>query len=188
MLPSDTQCVEEGGAAQGVAAMRRRIASGWTRCGAITLILCAPMLTPAQAPAADDAPLPVAGEAQGAVNAGGATGGRTASADYGTVVFFRGIKVLGAAWGYTIYDGDTKLGKLTSGTYFSVQLPAGEHRLVVNSWTEHPQYLSVEPGQTYYVFGTVVRMSDHPFLSEAPREMFEGMKPILKDVTVKPQE
>jgi hypothetical protein len=165
--------------------MPRRIGFGWT-CGAATaLLLCTPLLILAQELPANSATLPVAAETDTAVTAEGVAGRDSAA---GTVVFFRGIKMLGAWGGYTIYEGHVELGKLTSGTYFTVKLPAGEHRLIVNSWTQYPQYLSVEPGLTYYVFGTVVYMSDHPLLYESPREMFEGMKPILKDVTVKPKE
>lgn len=168
--------------------MRRRIRFGWTCFAAIVLLLCTPLLTHAQERPANGPTSPVAAETDSAVTREGVVGRDSAGLDTGTVVFFRGIKMLGAWGGYTIYDGHVELGKLTSGTYFTVQLPAGEHRLVVNSWTQYPQYLSVDPGVTYYVFGTITWSTGNPLLYESPREMFEGMKPILKDVTVKPKE
>jgi len=168
--------------------MRLRIGCGRTCCVAIALLLCAPLVALAQDRSANGAPLPVAAETGSAVTAEGVTGRDSTRVDTGTVVFFRGKQLLGAAVGYTIYEGRVKLGKLTNGTYFSMQLPAGEHRLVVNSWTQYPYALEIRPGETHYVMGTITEDTNHPFLSESPREMFEGMKPILKEVGVKPKE
>jgi hypothetical protein len=141
---------------------------------AIALFLCAPMLAIAQQPEANGPPASTESAAAG-------TGS-------GTVYFFRGIKTLGAWIGYTIYDGGVRLGKLTSGTFLAATLPAGRHEFVVNSERQSALVLEIEPGTTSYVFATITLDVGRPALSVESQTLFEGMRPILKDVTERPRE
>jgi hypothetical protein len=141
---------------------------------AIALFLCAPMLAVAQQPGAHGPPVSTASAAAGT--------------EVGTVYFFRGIKTLGAWIGYTIYDGPARLGKLTSGSYLAVTLPAGRHEFVVNSERQAALVLDIEPGTTSYVFATILPDVGRPSLSVESQTLFEGMRPVLKDVTERPRE
>ena len=101
----------------------------------------------APAPVATAAPAKQATTpAAAATNAGGATG---------KVVFFRESKFAGAAVSFKVREGAQELGKLSSGTYFVATLPAGAHTFTVHSEAKDVLNLEVEPGETYYVQGTV---------------------------------
>jgi hypothetical protein len=151
--------------------MGQRIGFGWASVWVLVFLVCAAMPGRAQ-----DPPL------------SSATGNVEAHADTATVVFFRGIMMLGAAVGYTIYEDRVSLGKLKNGTYFSVQLPSGKHQFVVNSWKQYPLSLDIEAGKTYYVRGTMSTQAPYPVLRVEPQSLFDGMKPVLKDVGVKPKD
>jgi hypothetical protein len=107
----------------------------------------------------------------------------TASADQGTVVFFRESKFAGAAVSFKVREKGVELGKLSSGTYFIAHLPAGAHEFEVHSEAKDVLNLEVEAGETYYVQGSISFgvMVGRPNLSPSDATTFESMKPKLKD-------
>ena len=107
------------------------------------------------------------------------------AASTGTVVFFREKKFAGAAISYKVRENGVELCKLKSGSYCSVQVPAGKHEYEVHSEAKDVLTLEVEPGETYYVVGalSVGFLAGHPNLSPSDKGAFEGMKAKLKDNT-----
>jgi hypothetical protein len=108
-----------------------------------------------------------------------------AVASTGTVVFFREKKFAGAAVSYKVRENGVELCKLKSGTFCTVQAPAGKHEYVVHSEAKDVLTLEVEPGETYYVVGaiSVGFLAGHPNLSPSDKGAFDGMKAKLKDNT-----
>src|SRR5262245_5092766 len=51
----------------------------------------------------------------------------------GTVIFFRPKKIMGAAIGFKVREGETELGKLRNGKYFVLPVAPGTHEYVVHS-------------------------------------------------------
>ena len=105
----------------------------------------------------------------------------------GTVIFFREKKFAGAAVRYKVRENGVELCKLGSGTYCTVQVPVGKHQYVVHSEAKDMLTLEVEPGETYYVLGSISIgfMAGHPNLSPSDLATFDGMKAKLKDNTGK---
>ena len=101
----------------------------------------------------------------------------------GTVIFFRESKFAGAAVSFKVREGETELGKLSSGTYFVANLPAGPHAFVVHSEAKDILNLEVEPGETYYVRGSISMglMVGRPNLSPSDAATYNGMKDKLKN-------
>jgi hypothetical protein len=113
------------------------------------------------------------------------------SGDQGTVVFFRPSKMGGSLVSFKVREGDKELGKLSNGTYFSVALPAGAHAFVVHSEAKDVLNLEIEPGETYYVVGSVSMglMVGRPNIAPSDVATFEAAKAKLKDSTLaKPKE
>jgi hypothetical protein len=71
------------------------------------------------------------------------------------VVFFRQKAFKGGGVRFKVREGETELGKLSSGTWFAVQTEPGVHEYVVHSEAKDVTRLEVEAGQTYFVAGTV---------------------------------
>ena len=71
------------------------------------------------------------------------------------MVFFRESKFVGAMVGFKVREGEQELGKLSNGTYFVAQVPAGAHAFTVHSEAKDVLNLEVERGQTYYVQGSI---------------------------------
>jgi hypothetical protein len=111
-----------------------------------------------------------------------ATSGQT-----GTVIFFRAKSFKGAAVRFKVRENGTELCKLSSGTYCTVQVPAGQHKYEVHSEAKDALTLEVDAGETYYVISGISMgfMAGHPNLSPSTREVFDGMKDKLKDNTGK---
>lgn len=105
-----------------------------------------------------------------------------ATGNNGTVVFFREGKFMGAAISFIVRENQTELGKLSSGTYFSVDLPAGPHQFVVHTEAKDTLNLEVAPGQVYYVQGTISMGAfvGHPHLEPSDATAFDAMKGKLK--------
>lgn len=105
------------------------------------------------------------------------------SGDMGTVVFFRESKFAGAAVSFKVREGETELGKLSSGSYFIAQVPTGPHAFTVHSEAKDILNLEVEKGETYYVQGSISMgvLVGRPNLSPATAETFNGMKDKLKN-------
>jgi Protein of unknown function (DUF2846) len=74
----------------------------------------------------------------------------------GRIVFFRPKKFAGGAIVFKIREGDTVLGKLSSGSYFAVDVPAGTHEYYAKSeGKDDTLVMEVEAGETYYVSGSI---------------------------------
>jgi len=126
-----------------------------------------------------------AGSQETATTAAVATAKASDAAGLGTVVFFREKKFAGAAVSYKVRENGFELCKLSSGTFCSVQVPAGKHEYVVHSEAKDVLTLEIEPGETYYVVGglSIGFIAGRPNLSPSDKGTFEGMKAKLKDKT-----
>lgn len=109
------------------------------------------------APAAEAAAAAgAATEAAPAVEAAPAAAGEAATAATGRIVFFRPKKMMGAAISFKIREGEAVLGKLSNGSFISVDVPAGTHEYYAKSeGKDDTLALEVEPGETYYVMSTI---------------------------------
>ena len=130
----------------------------------------APVAT--EAPEAAPAPAPAAGDSLiGAPSEG-----------MGQIVFFREKKFAGAAVKYKVREGETELGKLSSGTYFVASVAPGTHQYTVHSEAKDVLTLEVEAGETYYVLGSITMgfMAGRPNLSPSDEAAFNSMAKELK--------
>jgi len=136
----------------------------------ICILLVAGMLAPLAALSQDTAAAPAA---------------NAASADTGTVIFFREKKMVGAAIRYKVREDAKELCKLKNGTYCTVTVGAGSHVYTVHTEAKDALTLNVEPGKTYYVQGAISMgaFAGHPSLTATDLATFEGMKSKLKDNT-----
>jgi len=98
------------------------------------------------------------------------------------VVFFREHKFAGSAIRYKVREGETELGKLSSGTYFVAAVDPGQHTYVVHSEAKDVTNIEAEAGETYFLIGTVTMgfMAGHPNLSPSDAATFESMLPKMK--------
>jgi hypothetical protein len=136
------------------------------------LLAAAMLLTPCLAPA-EDAAAPATAGASGA--------------ESGTVIFFREKKMMGAAIRFKVRENDVELCKLGSGTFCTVQVPAGAHQYDVHTEAKDRLTLDVKPGETYYVISAISMgaFAGHPKLTLTDKATFDGMKDKLKDNTGK---
>jgi len=100
----------------------------------------------------------------------------------GQVVFFREKKFAGAGVKYKVREGETELGKLSSGTYFVASVAPGTHQYTVHSEAKDVLTLEVEAGETYYVQGSITMgiLAGRPNLSPSDETAFNGMAKELK--------
>lgn len=105
-----------------------------------------------------------------------------APADKGQIVFFRESKMMGAAIGFKVREGETELGKLRSGKYFVVAVEPGTHEYAVQGETKDVLTMEVEPGETYYVKGSLGMgiVAGRPNLAPSDEATFMGMSKKLK--------
>ncbi|MFC0679970.1 DUF2846 domain-containing protein [Lysobacter korlensis] len=105
-----------------------------------------------------------------------------APADKGQIVFFRESKMMGAAIGFKVREGETELGKLRSGKYFVATVEPGTHEYVVHGETKDKLTMEIEPGETYYVLGSLGMglVAGRPNLSPSDEGTFMGMSKKLK--------
>lgn len=105
-----------------------------------------------------------------------------APADKGQIVFFRESRMMGAAIGFKVREGDTELGKLRSGKYFVVAVEPGAHEYNVHGETKDVLNMEVEAGETYYVQGTLGMgiIAGRPNLKPSDEATFAGMSKKLK--------
>jgi hypothetical protein len=131
----------------------------------------APPAAPAAAPA--PAPAPKAASAP-AANAGSGTG---------TIVFFRESKFAGMAISFKVREGEAELGKLSSGSYFVANVPAGAHEFTVHSEAKDVLNIEVDAGETYYVQGSISIgfLAGRPNLAPSDAAKFNSLKAKLKD-------
>lgn len=100
----------------------------------------------------------------------------------GQVVFFRPSKMMGAAIGYKVREGETELGKLRNGTYFVIQVEPGKHEYTVHSEAKDVLTLEVDAGETYFVQGGMSMgvLAGRPNLSPSNADAFAAVAPKLK--------
>jgi hypothetical protein len=129
------------------------------------------------------APAPAATAAQKPAPAPSASAPSSGAAGTGTVVFFRESKFMGAAVSFKVREGQAELGKLSSGSYFVANLPAGAHEFTVHSEAKDVLNIEVDAGETYYVQGSVSMgiMVGRPNIAPSDAATFNSMKPKLKD-------
>lgn len=128
---------------------------------------------PPAAPVAAPAPAPKPASAP-AASAGGGTG---------TIVFFRESKFAGMAISFKVREGQTELGKLSSGSYFVANVPAGAHEFTVHSEAKDVLNIEVDAGETYYVQGSISIgfLAGRPNLAPSDAATFNSLKAKLKD-------
>ncbi len=152
---------------------------------ALSLAGCASTESSKPAPAKSTEPAKQAAPAKTAPApaAPASTGIAAPSGDMGNVVFFRESKFVGAMVSFKVREGEQELGKLSSGTYFVAQVPAGAHAFTVHSEAKDVLNLEVERGQTYYVQGSISMgvMVGRPNLAPSDAATFASMKDKLKD-------
>lgn len=73
----------------------------------------------------------------------------------GEVVFFRPKDLQGWAIWFNIRENGKALGKLTNGVYFVAFVDPGAHTFTAATENKDTLKLIVEPGQTYYVAGSI---------------------------------
>lgn len=73
----------------------------------------------------------------------------------GQVVFFRQSKMVGAAMGLKIREGESELVKLGNGKYFVAVLEPGTHQFTTGGEAKDALTLEVEADETYYVSGAI---------------------------------
>ena len=134
----------------------------------------------APAPAAEQAAAPAA--AQPAEAAALPAGLQPPAEGMGQIVFFRPSKMLGAAIGFIVREGDTELGKLRNNTYFVAQVAPGAHSYVVHSEAKDVLNIEVEAGETYFVSGAIGMgiLAGRPNISPSSQAAFEAVAGKLK--------
>lgn len=105
-----------------------------------------------------------------------------APAATGRIIFFRPKKFAGGAVKFKVREGEDVLGKLGSGTFFAVDVPAGTHSYYAKSeGKDDTLVMEVEPGETYYVMGMFAGQGN---LAPSDQAAFdEANKKKLKDLT-----
>ena len=105
----------------------------------------------------------------------------------GTVIFFREKKMVGAAIRFKVRENGVELCKLGSGTFCTLQVPAGSHQYDVHTEAKDQLTMDVKPGETYYVVSSISMgaFAGHPKLTVTDKATFDGMKDKLKDNTGK---
>ena len=100
----------------------------------------------------------------------------------GQVVFFRESKMMGAAVGFIVREGEQELGKLRNATYFVHAAEPGQHSYVVHSEAKDVMNIEIEPGETYYVSGSISMgvLAGRPNLSPSSQDAFVAASKKLK--------
>jgi hypothetical protein len=142
------------------------------------LILAASMVT-SSAYAQDPAPAAAAAviapdEASAAIGA--------PEAGKALVVFFRPSAFKGGGINFKVREGETELGRLRSGNYFTLQVAPGKHAYTVHAENEDVTTIEAEEGETYFIFGEVNFgfMSGRPNLAPSDLEAFKAAFKKLK--------
>lgn len=102
--------------------------------------------------------------------------------DQGQIVFFRESKMVGAAIGFKVREGETELGKLRSGKYFVVNVAPGKHEYNVHGETKDVLTMEIEPGETYYVQASIGMgfIAGRPNLAPSDETTFMALSKKLK--------
>jgi hypothetical protein len=103
----------------------------------------------------------------------------------GTLVFFRERSPRGVWVVYKVREGKDVLGRLSSGTWFKVDVPVGRHVYRVHSEISNDLAVEVEPGATHYIIGGVSLgiIIGQPNLAASNKYTFDQLLPTLVDRT-----
>jgi hypothetical protein len=137
----------------------------------------APVAAPVvAAPVATPVPIAKAAAPTGSANVPPPAAGK------GQVVFFRASKFQGSAVSFKVRENKVELGLLSSGAYFILPAEPGAHAYEVHSEATDTLNIEVEPGETYYVVGTISMglLVGRPNLSPADAKAFDTAFPKLK--------
>lgn len=98
------------------------------------------------------------------------------------VVFFRKKAFRGGGIRFKVRENDVELGKLSSGTWFALQVDPGAHTYVVHSEARDVTNVEFEAGETYFIAGTVNFgiLAGRPNLTPSSVSEFEAELPKLK--------
>ena len=90
---------------------------------------------------------------------------------------------MGGGVSFKVREGEQELGKLSNGSYFVAQVPTGPHAFTVHSEAKDVLNLEVEPGETYYVQGSISMgvLVGRPNLAPSDEATFGALKSKLKD-------
>ena len=100
----------------------------------------------------------------------------------GQIVFFRDKKFTGGAISYIVRENGEELGKLSNGSYFVHVAEPGAHAYTVHSEAKDVMNLEVEPGETYYVVGSISMgiLAGRPNLAPADQAAFDALSGKIK--------
>lgn len=79
----------------------------------------------------------------------------TAKPGNGLVYFYREKSFVGMAVSYYVTEGETRLGAMKNGTFFTVDAAPGKHTYSAKTEVTREITLDVKEGETYYVKGGV---------------------------------
>lgn len=98
------------------------------------------------------------------------------------VVFFRKKAFRGGGIRFKVRENDVELGKLSSGTWFALQVEPGAHTYVVHSEARDITHVEFEAGETYFIAGTVTFgiLAGRPNLTPSSVSEFEAELAKLK--------
>lgn len=96
----------------------------------------------------------------------------------GQIVFFRPKKFAGAAVNFKVREGTDEVGKLSSGSYVIVDTTPGVHTYTVHSEAKDVLTLEIEPGETYYVEGSISMgfLAGRPNLAPSSEAAFDAAR------------
>jgi hypothetical protein len=143
--------------------------------------LCALLMLSASAIAQEAPQADVAASAQVAPAAANSLVG-AAPEGKGQVVFFRPSKMMGAAMGVKIREGETDVVKLGNGKYFVAVVEPGTHQYTTGGEAKDALTLEVEAGETSYVSAAIGMgiMSGRSNLAPSDEATFAGVSAKLK--------
>jgi len=100
----------------------------------------------------------------------------------GLVYFYRESAFTGGGISYFIFEDDTKIGLLKSGTYFVHKAVPGKHTYLAETEARAAVTLDIHAGQTYYIEGGVGMgvWAGRPQLTEVTKPVADKLLPGLK--------
>ena len=98
------------------------------------------------------------------------------------VYFLRESAFTGGGITYLIFEDDTKIGLLKSGSYFIHKATPGKHTYLAETESRAAVTLDIQPGQTYYIEGSVGMgfWAGRPQLTEITKPVADKLLPDLK--------
>lgn len=104
-----------------------------------------------------------------------------------TVIFFRPAKFAGSGELLRVRDASRSLGQISSGKYFTVELPPGKYQFFIKTGIDNPDEdvldLEIKAGETYYIKGwnkasaaLFLGGGFYPHMELSSKEAFEAAK------------